>query len=75
MKLIRIEVPDMLAEKFEAASERDKLVWAYRLASFVEGDTVQELKATFKGIEDWQVSNGVKEDEFDDLLVELTEED
>jgi len=74
--MISIEVPDMLADRIEAASDREKLVWAYRLASLVEEEApATELRSILSEIESWQTKNGVSENEFDSVFAELAAED
>ena len=76
MKMISIEVPDMLANRFEAASDREKLIWAYRLASIVEEDAPpEEIQSIMGEIKAWQVDNGVSDNDFDTVFAELAAED
>ncbi len=71
-----MQVPDDLADWIEAASERDKIVCAYRLASLMRKEThPRDLRAVFKDNEAWQAEHGVSGAEFDRVFAELAAED
>jgi len=76
MKTISIDVPDRLADRIESASGREKLVWAFRLASLVEEDAPSsELRSILGEIESWQAKNGVSGNDFESLFADLAAED
>ena len=76
MRSITIDVPEVLASRIEAASEREKLVWVYRLAGLIEDDSGRRPFSEIREeIEAWQAAHGVASDEFDQLFAELCEED
>jgi hypothetical protein len=76
MRSIQIEVPDSLADCIEAASDRQKMVWAYRLASIVEEDFKgSSLRTALDDIEAWRTQNGCSDAEFDGVFAELAVED
>jgi hypothetical protein len=76
MRSITIDVPEVLANRLESASERERLVWLYQLAGVIEGDSgrksLPEIRAE---IEAWHAAHGVAPEEFDKLFAELCEED
>jgi hypothetical protein len=65
-----------VALRVESASEQEKLVWVYRLASIVEKDAPRHESESFlKEIEAWQTKKGVPKDDFESVLAELAAED
>ena len=76
MRTISLQVPDVLADRIEGASDRDKMVWAYRLASLVDdASSSEDLKLTLQQIKEWQNKNGVSAEEFKVVFEELAAED
>jgi hypothetical protein len=76
MKSITLDVPEVLASRLAAASEREKLVWVYRLAGLIQDDasrrSLPEIRAE---IEAWHAAHGVAPEDFDQVFSELCEED
>jgi hypothetical protein len=71
-----MQVPDALADRIEAASDGERMMWALRLASLVENrSSPRDLPSIFREIEAWQAEHGVDQSEFDQVFADLCEED
>jgi len=76
MKTIKIEVPDDVADRIEAASESERMALADRFAALVNGrEQGTDLETVFDEIVQWQARHGVRQSDFDSLFKELSEED
>ena len=76
MRAVSFEVPDALADQIERASERERLVWSFRLASIVaESSGNQQLVSTLADIQAWQGSGSRSDWDFESVFAELVAED
>jgi len=66
-----MRVPDGLADRIEAASDAERMIWALRLGSLVEGRIARrDLSDIFSEIDAWQAGHGVDQSEFDEVFAE-----